>query len=163
MKPFLALFAALVLSACATTARIDASGDVHQLMVAIRDGDQAGFERHVDRDALKSQVRARLISEAGRNNSPWAALGVVAARPVIDAAADALIQPDVFRAVAELYGYRAGQPLPGRAVIASNLNYLPDGQVCVTDRGRCQLMFRNEGGTWRLSGFEGDLNVLRRR
>ena len=37
--------------------------------------------------------------------------------------------------------------------------YLPDGRVCATKKkdGPCLLIFTNVAGTWKLSGFEGDL------
>jgi hypothetical protein len=61
------------LSACATVDRVDAAGDVHDLLVAIRDNDRATFDAHVDRRALKAEIEARLVDEArnrkGDNNA----------------------------------------------------------------------------------------------
>ena len=53
-------------SACAVATRIDAAGDVHAFLIGIRDGDKRAFDAHVDRGALKVQVRSRLLSEAAR-------------------------------------------------------------------------------------------------
>ena len=91
------------------------------------------------------------------------ALGIALARPAAAVASATLIQPYAFRAAAESYGYTPDQPIPGRVTIASALKYLPDGRVCATEhrQGDCLLMFTNEGGTWRLTGFEGDLSDLR--
>ena len=51
------LAAALALAGCATANRLGAANDVHALLVAIRDDDQAGFDAHVDRNALKEQLQ----------------------------------------------------------------------------------------------------------
>ena len=65
IKALLALTAvAAGLSACATATRLDAAGDVHDLLIAIRDNDRARFEAHVDRRALKYQIESRLMDEA---------------------------------------------------------------------------------------------------
>ena len=137
-------------------------------MVSIRDDDQAAFDAHVDRPALKAQLAARLEAEAQRRthiDPAIAALGVALAGPLIDAAADQLIQPEVFRTVAERYGYSEKTPLPGRFLIARSLRSIDEDTVCVdADKaGGCVLKFRNEDGAWRLVGFEGDRALLRPR
>ena len=160
--PILALF--LVLSACATATRYDAAGDIHALLVAIRDNDKPAFDAHVDRPALKAQFKARIMAEIVRGVGP---MGGVLAQTLGGAAADAVIdtavQPGVFLAVAEAKGYRPSQPLPGRAGIAASLRALPDDRVCVVDKadGPCLLVFRNEAGAWRLVGYEGPASLLK--
>jgi hypothetical protein len=156
---------ALLAAACAETARFDAAGDVRAFLVSIRDGDRAAFDAHVDRPALKAQLRARLMAEAARRGGggAMAALSAALIRPLLDAAEDQLIQPDVFRAVADYLGYSAQTPIPGRLVIAQALRPLDEDRVCVA-RSRdapCVLVFRNEDGVWRLIGFEGDAALLR--
>lgn len=163
---FLAL-AALVLSSCATAQRIDAAGDVHALLVSIRDDDKATFETHVDRGALKRQIEQRMMSEA-RNRGGGdglAALGALFAPALADIAGEALIQPKVFRSVAEYYGYDPATPLPGALAISGSLKSVGEGQVCATRKkdGPCLLTFTNAAGVWRLSGFEGDLSMLRKK
>jgi hypothetical protein len=158
--------ALLLASACADAERYDAAGDVHALLVSIRDGDQAAFDAHVDRGALKTQLRARLMVEATRRSGgdpTLAALGALFARPLADAPADALVQPDVFRAVADYLGYSADRPLPGRIVIAQTLRRIDDDHVCVPRRanGPCVLMFKDEDHVWRLTSFEGDVGMLK--
>ena len=160
----IALFAVLAaLAACAVATRIDAAGDVHAF---IRDGDRAAFDAHVDRGALKEQVRARLMAEAAKRHDDkgdMAALGVLLGKPLIDAMADRLIEPDVFRAVAEYFGYSAQTPIPNQLVIAQTLRPMDDTHVCVARRkdAPCILIFRNEDGVWRLISFEGDPKMLR--
>lgn len=163
---FLAL-AALVLSSCATAQRYDAAGDVHALLVSIRDNDQAAFEAHVDREALKRQIEQRMMNEARKSGAGdgLAALGALFAPALADIAGEALIQPKVFRSVAEYYGYDPATPLPGALAISGSLKSLGDGQVCATQKkdGPCLLTFTNETGVWRLSGFDGDLSMLRKK
>jgi hypothetical protein len=157
---------ALVVGACAGAERFSAAGDIHALLISIRDGDQAVFDAHVDRPALKTQLRARLMAEAARraNGDPaLVALGAILARPLVDAAADALVQPDVFRAVADYLGYSADRPIPGQIVIAQSLRRIDEDHVCVPRKtdGPCLLMFRDEDHVWRLVGFEGDVGLLK--
>ena len=154
------------LAACAVATRIDAAGDVHAVLVSIPDGDQRAFDAHVDRAALKDQVRARLMSEAAKrhdNRGDIAAIGVLLGKPVIDAMADRLIEPDVFRAVAEYFGYSAQSQIPNQLVIAQSLRPMDDSHVCVARKkdAPCILVFRNEDGVWRLISFEGDPKMLR--
>jgi hypothetical protein len=150
-------------SACAGIGRYDAAGDVHALLIAIRDGDARAFNAHVDRPTLKQQLRARLMDQANRRGGGLGALGAVLAGPLIDVAVDALVQPDVFRAVGEAMGYSPDVPIPNRVAIASLLRRLDDDRVCapIKSNGPCLLVFRNEDGVWRLTGFDGDIAMLR--
>jgi len=159
IKALLALTAvAASLSACATATRYDAAGDVHDLLVAIRDNDRATFEAHVDRRALKAGIEARLMDEArqrGGQSNGVMALAAIAAGPLADAAGEALIRPETFHAAANYYGYTPDRPIPGRVVIASALRPTGDGRVCAAKRdGPCMLTFSREGDRWRLSGFD---------
>ncbi|WP_374657019.1 DUF2939 domain-containing protein [Phenylobacterium sp.] len=166
MKRLIPLAAAvLALTGCATAQRYDAANDVHALLVSIRDDDQAAFEAHIDRPALKRQIEARMMGEARKAgaNDGLAALGAILAPALADVAGDALLRPRVFRSVAAYYGYDAATPLPNALVIGSQLKAVSDGQVCATRKkdGPCLLTFTQDAGTWRLSGFEGDLSMLR--
>lgn len=165
MRFFLVIALAMGLSACATAQRLDAAGDVHALLVSIRDEDQAAFDAHVDRDALKQEISARLTAEARspKVDKGWQALGAILAPALADIAGDALVQPKVFHKVAESYGYKPGQPIPSRVAIAGSLKAMDDGRVCATKSkdGSCVLIFTQQNGVWKLSGFEGDLSALR--
>lgn len=159
IKALLALTAvAAGLSACATATRLDVAGDVHDLLIAIRDNDRARFEAHVDRRALKYQIESRLMDEArqrGGQSSGVMALAAIAAGPIADAAGEALIRPETFHAAANYYGYTPDRPIPGRVAIASTLRPVGDGRVCAAKKdGPCMLTFTQEGSTWRLSGFD---------
>jgi hypothetical protein len=147
-----------LLAACATTERLSAAGDVHSLLIAIRDDDRAAFDAHVDRRALEGQIQAEVVNRT-RDASAGdgvSALGMLLSGPLSRAAGGLLIQPDVFRAVADYYGYTPDRPIPGSFALAAALTPLPDGRVCAKGRkaGRCLLTFADEGGTWRLVGFD---------
>ena len=156
------LIAALCLlgAACASVQRYDAANDIHALLVSIRDDDSQAFEAHIDRPALEREVERRLAAEAQKRGA--GSLGALLAGPLAQLAGDALIQPGVFRAVAESYGYKAGAPLPGPLAITGSLKQLDDGRVCATKKkdGPCVLTFTQSGGVWKLSGFEGDPSQL---
>lgn len=158
IKALLALtVATLSLSACATVDRLDAAGDVHTLLTAIRDRDRATFDAHVDRPALKGEIEARLMAEARSRkvDDKWAAVAAVLAGPAADLAGEALIRPETFRAAATYYGYTPDKPLPGRVAIAGSLRPIGNGRVCAAKKdGPCLLTFTREGDTWRLSGFD---------
>lgn len=166
LKALLALTAvAASLSACATVNRLDAGGDVHDLLVAIRDNDRATFDAHVDRRALKGQIEARLMAEARQRagqNDGVIALAAIAAGPLAHAAGEALIRPETFRAAANYYGYTPDRPIPGRVAIAAALRPTGDGRVCAARKdGPCLLTFSREGDRWRLSGFDASAANLR--
>ena len=165
MRALPALLLALLLAACATVPRFEAAGDIHAFLLAVRDGDSPAFEAHVDRPALRNQLRARLIAQQARahGDQSWQAIGAVLAGPLVGLAADRLVQPDVFRAVAIRLGYDAARPVPSQLQITAGLRLLDPGRVCVAARrdGPCQLVFRNEGGVWRLTEFQGDLREIR--
>ena len=161
--PALALIAGL--AACATGERISAAGDVHALLVAIRDDDKPAFDAHVDRRALEAQMQARIVERTARSGDTVKGLGMILSGPLSRAAGGLLIQPEVFRAVADYYGYRPGTPIPGTFAIASTLRPLPNGRVCATRsrKGACLVTFANEDGIWRLVSFDGDAAMLRLR
>ena len=166
-RPAVALCAALALAVggCATTQRIEAAGDVHALLIAIRDDDHAAFDAHVDRDALEHELEGRLLDRTQQpsTDDTVKALGALLARPLAQLAGDALIRPKVFRAVAEYYGYRPEMPIPNQLEIAGALRALPDGRVCAAKSHKrpCLITFANEAGTWRLVSFDGDISLLR--
>jgi len=157
---------ALVAASCAETTKIDAAGDIHAFLVAIRDSDRAAFDAHVDRDALKIQIRSRIMAEAAKRddkNGELIAMAAMLGRPVLDKLSDAMIQPDVFRAVAQYLGYSADKPIPGQFDISQALQPVDSDHVCVVTKrdGPCLLDFRNEDGVWKLIGFEGDMSTLK--
>lgn len=158
----LTLAAALVapLAGCATAQHLGAANDVHALLVSIRDDDQAAFDAHVDRPALKKQIQSLIEQKASKR---YGGLVAALAPGLADFAGDTLVQPQVFRQVARQYGYGNDTKIPNPLIIAQALKSLPDGRVCATKKkdGPCTLVFTKEAGGWKLSGFEGDLKDLK--
>lgn len=161
------LIGALSLVSCATTERLAAARDVHVLLVAIRDDDHVAFDAHVDRRALQAQIQARLVDRTRSANvaEGWKGVGLWLSGPLSRAAGGLLIQPRMFRAVADYYGYRPQTPIPGVLALASALTPLPGGRVCATRRpgGPCLLTFADESGVWRLVDFDTDSAIPRSR
>jgi hypothetical protein len=160
----IAIFAlSLLLSACATIPRLEASNDLHAFLVAIRDGDRAAFDAHVDRPALKAQLRSRLLAEAAGANGAASAstLGALLAGPLVDFGVDTLARPEVFRAIAIELGYDVARPLPNALALAPFVRPLDSGRACVITKknGPCILIFKDEAGTWKLIGFEGRIGL----
>ena len=154
---------ALALTACASVRKLDAANDVHALLIAIRDDDQAAFDAHVDRAALKQEIEARLVAE-GRKDERLGGLAAILAPALADLAGETLVQPSVFRGVAEDYGYTRETKIPGPLATPQALKPLPDGRICATRKqdGPCLLIFtKGPDDRWRLSGFEGDIKELR--
>ena len=164
MRAILIALVALTLSACATVQKLDAAGDVHALLISIRDNDRATFNSLVDRPALQREIQGRLIAQVSKKDERVAVLAALLGPSVAEVAGDALIQPNVFRAVAAYYGYRPETKIPGQVGISTTLRQLPDGRVCaVKDKdGPCLLTFKRAvDGRWKLSGFDGELSMLR--
>ena len=161
----LAGLAALSLAACATLQQYEAAGDVRAFLIAIRDGDQAAFDAHIDRPALKEQIRARLISYVmqRKDTGAVAVLGTALAGPLVDYAVDHLAQPQVFLAVAEAEGYSPDQAIPPAIALAPLVRPIDSERACVSNKsgGPCVLVFRHEDGAWKLVAFEGDPKMLK--
>ncbi len=157
---FAVALAAVSLSACATATRYDAAGDVHALLVAIRNNDHAAFDARVDRPALKAEIESELVRKARASNlGGWQAAAIALAGPAASLAGDALVQPETFRYAADYYGYTPDRPIPDRISIAAGLRYVGSDQVCAAKdkNGPCLLTFTLENGTWRLSGFDPEI------
>jgi hypothetical protein len=163
-RPLIAL-AALMAAGCATVAKYDASADIHAFLLSVRNGDRAAFDAHVDKPALKAQLRARLIAEAASANGVQSApvAGALLAGPLVDVGVELLVRPEVFRAAAEAMGYGPDQPIPNMLVIGHEVKPLAGDRVCVMlDKG-CSFVFRREDGVWKLVAFEGDISSFTKR
>ena len=156
--------AACLLSACATAEKYDAAGDIRAFLVAVRDGDRPTFDAHVDKPALKTNLRARLLAAEASNHGVESheTLGALLAGPLVGVAVDALARPEVFRAAAELAGYGPETRIPGPLVLGQDLQSMPDERVCALVRHRCAFVFKREDGVWKLIDFAGDLGLLTR-
>jgi hypothetical protein len=146
------------LAACASGERISAAGDVRGLLVAIRDDDRPAFDAHIDRTALQAEMQWIIVERAKASGlgPEGAALGALASGPLSRAAATVVLRPDVFRAIADYYGYSPDRPLPGTFTLAAALTPVEGGKVCARDpkTKSCLLTFANEGGVWKLVSFD---------
>ena len=160
-----AAIATLGLTGCASVERVDAAGDVHALLIAIRDGDRAAFDARIDRPALRAQIEAYLVQRArnAKMDESLKGLAMLLAGPAAQAAGDALLRPQVFRAAAEYYGYTPDKPIPGPLAIAGMLRSTGNGRVCAarSKTGPCLLTFARVDGLWKLTHFDGDPASLR--
>ena len=158
-------FGRWALGACASLQQYEAAGDIRAFLLAIRDGDQAAFDAHIDRPALKAQVHARLIAYVmqRKDTGALAVFGAAMAGPIADYAVDHLAQPQVFLAVAEAEGYSPDQPVPNAAFLAPLIKPIDGERACISQEasGPCVLVFRKEGGAWKLIAFEGDPGMLK--
>ena len=162
----LAVAAACALTACATATRYGASSDIHDFLVAVRDGDQAAFDAHIDRAALKANLKARLLAAAADRygvSSPKTLGALALAGPVASLAVDGLARPEVFQAAASLLGYGPETRVPNFLVIGQAVKPLDSERVCVMIKRQCSFIFRNEDGAWKMVAFDGDLGLLNRR
>lgn len=162
MRRLLIAALALTLAGCASVQKLGAANDVHALLVSIRDNDSAAFDAHVDHEALKRELQAKLTERLARNDKVKG-LAALLGPSLVDFADQALVQPKTFRLVAEQYGYKADTKIPSPMVIAQALKTLPDGRVCATRKkdGPCVLTFTKEAGAWKLTSFDGDFSTLR--
>jgi hypothetical protein len=158
-RRLLILAAAMSLAACASMQRLGAASDVHALLISIRDNDQAAFDAHVDRPALKQAIQQQIEQKAAKRYGNLASL---LAPGLAEFAGDTLVQPAVFKQIARQYGYADDTKIPGAIAIAGALKPLPDGRVCAVKKkdGPCTLVFTKEAGVWKLTGFEGDVKDL---
>ena len=161
----IATTAALALSACATTQRVDAAADVHAFLLSVRNDDKASFERYVDRRALTAKLEMRIQTEAARSDGPRELKLVAAtlAGPAAQLIQTTLVRPSVFRLVAANLGYTPDQPLPKTLDIAGGLRYVENGRVCAakSKRGPCLLTFAREEDTWRLVSIDAPIKDLK--
>lgn len=154
-----------IVAGCATVERYDASNDIRGFLIAVRDGDRAGFDAHVDRPALKANLKARLLAAtaARYGTSSRQTLGAALAQPLVGVAVDALVQPQVFKAAAELEGYGSETRIPNALVLGQGIRPVGSDRVCAMIRGQCAFIFKREDGVWRLIDFAGDFSLLKRK
>jgi hypothetical protein len=160
MRLIVLFLASILAAACSTIPRYEAASDIHAFLVAIRDGDRSTFDAHVDRPALKAQLRSRFMAEAANDKGGVGAFGALLAGPLVDLGVDTLVQPDVFRAIAIEVGYSPDKPIPGALIIGQYVRPLDDGRACIFTKknGPCVLIFKDEAGTWKLIDFEGHMS-----
>lgn len=150
------LAAAVSLAGCQQlTERWRAAEGVHDFLAAIQAGDQAAFEGHIDRPALRASLRDRLGRMAGASEG-GAVLGDLLGSKSADSAMDQMITPESFRILWRASGLPMDR-VPTAAEIAPLLIMQAPGKACVRKglkSDRCVLDFQDEAGTWKLVGVE---------
>jgi hypothetical protein len=145
-----AALAALLVSAaaCAGSEVKAATQDVQALLAAAQAGDAAAFETHLDRPALRGDLREKLMAVARAGD-------VEVDGGPSDFALDRRIGPYAF----ELAPQGQDRPLPGPpspAQTRAMLKVVDRDHVCVHDltpQQACLLTFAREKPGWRLVGM----------
>jgi Protein of unknown function (DUF2939) len=141
------LSASLALIACGDP-RKGAAEAAQGLLTAVQSGDRQAFEAHLDRPALRGDLRAQMEGVARQN-------GVDVPGGPSDFALDRMIDPEAFRLV-QAHG---GQPLPkapSPAQVAALIKPIDKAHACVHDltpQQRCVLTFAKEKPGWKLVGM----------
>ena len=163
----------MTLGGCISTSAISASGDVHALAVALRDGDIETIAERVDQDALQAQVSGAVRNLAQQRLEQMELPGGFMRRaafsaldrmdPAFDTIASTVTQPRVLAQIARFAGLTPDRTLPGQTATAYSLKRMGDGRVClpglddneVFNRNNpCVLYFTDSEGGWRLSAID---------
>jgi hypothetical protein len=148
----LLLCAVLGLAACeAPQQRLDAAEDVRSFLLAAREGDRAGFDRHLDREALKAQ----LSGEAERIFAGQTRIPAGAREAMLERMVDGF-GPEMFQLATQGAGPLA-ERTPTAPELAAVLRPVGDDRVCLpTQPGaqNCAATFENQDGTWRLVAID---------
>lgn len=160
IRPLAFLLLAGVAACSGAQTKLDAAEDVRAFIVAVRTGDEATFEKHIDRPVLRKQVLAQVQAALGGGEG---ALGGALASSMAEGAADQLIRPESFRMALEQAGAPARTPTAPE--IATQLRDLNGGRVCLprSADGPCAITFAKQADVWRLVAIEaGDVQVTNR-
>jgi hypothetical protein len=138
---------AIALAGCGD-ARKEAAPAVRALLAAAEANQRMVFESHIDRVALRADLKGQLMAMPEVRD-----LHDQLGDEVGDVAVDRMISPQSFRL------FRADQALPKAARdadIAKRLKPLSPDRVClrdVEDEDRCLLTFAKQGKVWKLVGL----------
>jgi len=147
--PALSALAALALCACGVDVKMDAAQDVHAFFKAVQADDRAGFQRHVDRAALRSNLKSQLGGAVAGEQG--AMLGAILSGSAGDRMVDQMITPETFRIAWRQSGVSPDK-VPSAAELAVVLKKLGDTRTCLPQGrgGDCVMTFEKQGEVWRL-------------
>jgi hypothetical protein len=137
------------------TERWRAAEGVRDFLASVQSGDQAAFEAHIDRPALRASLHDRLGAAVGGGEG-GAILGALLGSHSADKALDQLITPESFRIVWRHSGLPMDR-VPSPVEISPLLIMKGPGEACVRKgmkSDRCVLDFKDEAGVWKLVGVE---------
>jgi hypothetical protein len=137
----------LALCACGQGGvRKQAARDVHALLLAADAGDHKAFEAHIDRDALRADLKSQLLTLPEIR-----ALQSQLGDDVGDVAADKMISTEAVRVAHTEVGAR-----PSEEKISSALKVLDEKRVCLkdpADEALCVMTFEKRGQAWKLTAL----------
>jgi hypothetical protein len=142
--------AVLALGACAKRPDADPVAAAQSLLTAVQKGDAQAFEAHLDRPALRADLRNQMQGVAR-------AQGLDLGGPS-DPVLDRMIGPQNLQVVQA----QGGAPLPAppsKAQVAPLMKHLDGGRACLHDLTpdqRCLLTFQREKPGWRLVGMPAE-------
>lgn len=146
MRRALAVVALLALAGCErVTTQLDAAEDIRVFLLAVEQRDRAAFDAHVDRAALKADLRRQIAAQGGAG-------ALLAQSGPGERILDGLISPESFSLAVE----RAAPALnrtPTAPEIAAVLKTLDANRVCLPNGGLdgpCAVTFAKQGETWKL-------------
>lgn len=138
---------AILCAGCGDVRRA-AAPDVREFLEAAEGDEPMVFEAHIDRVALRSDLKGQLMS-LPEVRQLYDQLGDATG----DVAVDRMISPGSFRA------FRVELDLPKGAKdkdVAERLKVLGPNRVCLPDDagdGKCLLTFTRQGKAWKLTGL----------
>ena len=145
---------ALALNGCDAPRRYAAAQGIHDFLAAVQADDRVGFEAHVDRPALRTELRRELAAAAAGAGLSGRALDRLLNRG--GGAIDQLITPGSFRIAWRKFGGGTGAA-PSALELAALVRMLDPTHACLHDArgsGPCILTFADEGGTWKLEAIQ---------
>lgn len=153
MRSILLGVAALTLAACGDAdVRREAARDVHGFLAAAQAGDRKAFRAHIDRPALRADLRRQLQAQ-----QPGATFD--------DGAIDRMVEPDAF-SIQGITGLGLSS-VPDAGRMALMLRVEPDGRVCLIQPAvppPCALTFEKQGDRWKLVAIHArDIKIVRTR
>lgn len=134
----------------------DSATAAQALLAAVQTGDARAFEAHLDRPALRADLRAQLQTMAAAN-------GLDVAGGAADFALDRMIAPEAFRLVRS----QDGAPLttaPSLGQVTALMTPLAKDRACLHNLAtpqRCLLTFARHEDSWRLVAMPAyDLKIV---
>ncbi len=148
--------ALLGLTGCDLPVRYDAAKDVHDFLQAVKDNDRAAFEAHIDRPALRRQLRGQVGKAVAGAGFAGADVDAFLGGHAGDALVDQLIAPETFRIVWVRSGV-SPERIPSAAELLPLLRVEGPDSACLHDLkrpDRCALTFHKEAAGWKLAGVD---------
>jgi hypothetical protein len=134
----------------------DAATAAQALLAAVQTGDARAFEAHLDRPALRADLRAQLQAMAQAN-------GLDVAGGAADFALDRMIAPEAFRLVRSQDGAQM-TTAPTLGQVTALMTPLAKDRACLHDFAapqRCLLTFARHEDSWRLVAMPAyDLRIV---